>query len=897
MKIENEMIFTDIDMRSTDDDLGGKANNLHTLSAAGLPVPTWCCVKEALFHQVIQNICNAHTDDNIDLAQLSDQQLAMLSDRLIEAEVIEIISQAITPYLQRHHIHHYAVRSSASMEDSGALSFAGLFDTYLFVPASEVAVKIAHCWQSVFSLNVQAYMKQHELDLNDLGMSVVLQEMIDSEKSGVLFQANPAGPLEEQVIVAGYGLGEGIVSDQVETDSYYCNRETGELRKQLTSKHTYFRRSTGLTGGLVKDKLDSTQQTKSVLSEPQISELLALSKKLSKIYPDYQDIEWAFDAEGALYLLQSRPITTLAKGTLSLYDNSNITESYPGMVLPLTESVIKKIYHKLFYHAFSENGGIPALLDRHQTDFSSMLECIEGRMYYNLSSWYRVMGLLPFSSRIFIPALEDAIGCQRSQVSNNDSWLRRLQKVRFAAALLHRHIFMGRLVRRHDKDFKALYDQTQEDLERSASIKELIHIYRSFFAKIFKIDQLGRVSDTYLTVYLSVLTNYLIRLGLDRDKAATLINGLLTGVADIESVKPVKSIKLMARLASEDKRIEKIIRTADNWQALLLKLAPYPNFKQCLLRHIHLYGDRTIGELKLETVTFRQQPLMLIKVIENYINHVADFSQQALREQELKRQAEDSLDALLKGNKIARRLAPFLLNKLTYYIKNREKFRLNRSRYYGVFRDIFHRIAKTWTQNKLLQRPDDIFYLTDTEVFTYAERNPVDIDALQLIIEQRKRQWKHYKNKKPTSRMWLKGLASENFIPQQDQTDEETQPSDGLSGVGCCPGIIEAEAIVLSEPDPTVDIYGKILVAENTDPGWVFLIMGAKALVVEKGSLLSHTAIIGRELGIPTVVGVKNATHKITTGMHIVVDGGSGTVTLTEKEETNNHAENLCGLS
>ncbi len=893
----NEMVFADVDAPSTEIDLGGKANNLRKLSAAGLPVPAWFCVKEDLFLQVILKILNIHTGDNVDFTQINDEQLSTLRERLADTETIETISQTISPYLQTHKIGHYAVRSSASMEDSGTLSFAGLFDTYLFVPASEVAEKVAHCWQSAFSINVQTYLKQNALNLGDVSMSVVLQEMIESEKSGVLFQSNPAGPLEEQVIVAGYGLGEGIVSDQVETDSYYCNRETGALRKQIGDKHYYFRVNKAPDGGLIKAKLNATQQTTAVLSEAQIDALLSLSETLSKIYTDPQDIEWAFDTEGTLHLLQSRPITTLAKGELSLYDNSNITESYPGMVLPLTESVIKKVYHELFYHAFSENGGIPALLDQHHSDFGTMLECIEGRTYYNLSSWYRVMGLLPFSSRIFIPALEDAIGCKRSNASTNGSWLRLWQKIRFASMLLHRHIFMNHLVRRYDKKFKALFDNTQNKLEEAASISDLLQTYRYFFSRIFKIDQLGRVSDTYLSVYLSVLTRYLIRLGLNREKAESLINGLLAGAADIESVKPVKSIKLMARLASEDKQLETLLRTADDWQALLQKLEPYPNFRQCLLRHIQLYGDRTIGELKLETVTFRQQPLMIIKVIGNYINHVADFAQQEQQEQALKKQSEASLDNLIQKNKAARWLLPFLIKKLRYYIKNREKFRLNRSLYYGVLRDVFYRIAKTWTQNKLLNKPQDIFYLTDSEVFEYADKNSVDVHSLQSIIDQRKSQWGHYKNKKPVNRMWLKGDVSANFIPQEDQTSDDNSSSKVLPGVGCCPGIIEAEAAVLSEPDPTVNIHGKILVAENTDPGWVFLIMGAKALVVEKGSMLSHTAIIGRELGIPTVVGVKNATQKIASGMRICVDGGSGTVTLTESEEINIQTENLCGLS
>ena len=136
--------------------------------------------------------------------------------------------------------------------------------------------------------------------------------------------------------------------------------------------------------------------------------------------------------------------------------------------------------------------------------------------------------------------------------------------------------------------------------------------------------------------------------------------------------------------------------------------------------------------------------------------------------------------------------------------------------------------------------------------------------------------------------MLLRGTVYRNFIVQNRQ-EGTLEPSIGagasrLQGIPCAPGIVEAEALVVDSPDISLPVKGKILVARMTDPGWVFLMVSAAGLIVERGSLLSHTAIIGRELGIPTIVGVAGACRLISTGSRIRMDGATGHISIVESD-------------
>jgi pyruvate,water dikinase len=151
---------------------------------------------------------------------------------------------------------------------------------------------------------------------------------------------------------------------------------------------------------------------------------------------------------------------------------------------------------------------------------------------------------------------------------------------------------------------------------------------------------------------------------------------------------------------------------------------------------------------------------------------------------------------------------------------------------------------------------------------------------IKSLIALRKQQLDIFQERSPVERMLLRGTVYRNFIVQNTPAGTPGAPGKAaaarLQGIPCAPGMVEAEALVVDSPNISLPVSGKILVARMTDPGWVFLLVSAAGLIVERGSLLSHTAIIGRELGVPTIVGVKDACRLISSGSRIRMDGATG---------------------
>jgi pyruvate,water dikinase len=243
-------------------------------------------------------------------------------------------------------------------------------------------------------------------------MDVIIQEMIHGEKSGVLFQANPTGLVTEQVIEAGYGPGQGIVDDRTDTDRYLI--EGTEIREALIREKERF--LTFEEGALKEARVPPELQSVSVLTQSEIEALLTASTILSIHVDVFLDIEFTF-RNGELYLLQARPITTLApKSDTLIFDNSNIAENYPGVSLPLTYSSLSRGYTTNFKNLLRFVG----LRNKDWQYLRPHLEALTGywggQIYYNLNNWYAVYTLLPFGADAAVKSFNDMVGIRDQSI-------------------------------------------------------------------------------------------------------------------------------------------------------------------------------------------------------------------------------------------------------------------------------------------------------------------------------------------------------------------------------------------------------------------------------------------------------------------------------------------------
>ena len=343
--------------------------------------------------------------------------------------------------------------------------------------------------------------------------------------------------------------------------------------------------------------------------------------------------------------------------------------------------------------------------------------------------------------------------------------------------------------------------------------------------------------------------------------------GLMAGDTKLESAAPVRSLLEMAEIATRDPMLgqqldEALTMSQEEFSASSIE-EHFDNaeFVGRLRHHLDRFGDRSLEELKLESACFRDDPQSLLRLIATQTGSDVDIDKLDEHRLHTRAEAEDRLRGALRRRPLRRVVFGWTLYLARRSIRYRESSRMDRARAFGIVRAIFRSLGKNLTDEGVLQDPEDVFYLSVDEVLGFITGMSVN-ETLQGLVSQRKADRERYLSFCPAERLRTQGTVRLNVVPPKVRS-AATHCDGTLHGTGCSAGLVTAEALVVNNPANAGDIRGKVLIAEMTDPGWVFLMVSAAGLIVEKGSLLSHTAIIGRELGIPTVVGVEGATELI----------------------------------
>ena len=578
------------------------------------------------------------------------------------------------------------------------------------------------------------------------------------------------------------------------------------------------------------------------MNEGEIDRLIDTSVKIKEILGEYLDIEFAFEGD-RLFILQARPITTISGASPLILDNSNIVESYPGLSLPLTVSFVHMVYSGVFRGVSRRVLKNDKELNKHTEVFGNMVGNANGRMYYKISNWYTVLKFLPFSNKI-IPVWQEMLGVKNKGYDNSDVELSPFVRFMTYVNSFYELISVPRHMRSLEKKFTETNRYFYERYSPESSPSELIGLFGEIREKLLDIWDVTLLNDTYSFVFTALVKNRLKKKNADD----AYINRYISGISNIESMKPIKALIELAYRYDEYSPEE---------------------LKRKKEEYIRDYGDRNLEELKLESRTFRSHPYLLDERIAEYRKDPEKLKEtyDGLGRNEETRIKEDFLTRFL-GKRCAAGIA------------GRERSRLNRSRVYGMVRLIFSSLGNTYAKSGLIGAPDDIFYLSIDEAFGLAD-SPRDMKA---VIEERKAEYAVFEKLPAYTRLIFENREFDKNI--SDVTScRRIKEGNVLSGIPCSAGTAEGEALVIRNINDARDVKDKILVTVMTDPGWVFLLASAKGVISEKGSLLSHTAIISRELKKPSIVGVPDLTDTIRTGDIIRMDGGSGRIEILRRKE------------
>ncbi len=632
-----------------------------------------------------------------------------------------------------------------------------------------------------------------------------------------------------------------------------------------------------------------------VLTEAEVLLLADTGASIGRLYPNrFVDIEWCLDEQRRLCILQCRPVTTIPAGEFTLIDNSNIIEGYPGLTQALTFSILKDGYRKNVT-ALARNIGIqPRAIDAARRALEHMVAYVEGRIYYNLTSWHRIFDLVPGGGRWLCPLFDTMIGAAQGLPADAVRVAQRLsvrhakQYIQVGSRLLSRFLFARRRANRYQRKFLAIQNMFRASRIETLTNHELIELWLQLDTRIFRLIHIPLLNDLFLMLLFPATKKALSRAGVQ--DAENLFNGLMCGEDVMESVLPVRSIVRLAEQARSRPELAQALRQAvASQQAGDLDdlFSRYPEFARDFHAHIDLYGDRLPQELKIETISFREDPVLFAKAVLRQIETDMTVNGLHAREHAVREDAEAQLHRGLAGKPLHRLVTGYLVRKTRQGLASRERSRLDRARFFGMFRALARAMGRNLAREKAILDPRDVNHLTFEELKDYILGSAVDTD-IKSLIALRKQQLDIFQERSPAERMLLRGTVYRNFIVQNCQAGTPEAPiaagTSRLQGIPCAPGMVEAEALVVDSPDISLPVKGKILVARMTDPGWVFLMVPASGLIVERGSLLSHTAIIGRELGIPTIVGVAGACRLISTGSRIRMDGATGHISIVESD-------------
>jgi len=527
------------------------------------------------------------------------------------------------------------------------------------------------------------------------------------------------------------------------------------------------------------------------------------------------------------------------------YDNANIAESYSGIVLPLTFSFASSMYSRVYKDLLRASGVSTAKINSHQEVFDNLLAHIHGRMYYNMNNWYRINAFVPGyerNKRNFETMISSNIRENLPRDITPSKGLTICYPVLVMAKLLVFPITVRRFIRSMQKAFDDINTIDIDALDEQ-KCKEL---YRQL--------QDQTLPRWYITVENDVIVMTLFGM-LQKRFSQSKLSSLLA--FDTPSTRQIQSITDLMKALKSQPQLWQNITDRDATQ-FYNHLKSAPQLKKQLHNYFERFGGRFANELKLESPDLENDFEYFARTIEMYASR-EDLNTPEKHKNSLEPQHVSFRDRMI-------------LSAFRRAARRREQMRLLRSRSFSIARRIFRRIGVIYSHEGLINKPDDIFYCTLDQVLT----NNIEVKRhLQDHIRDERKRFEYYACHTLPSFFNVAPNEEPPATPTKHQSPQST-----LTGSPCTRGTLTGTVKVLEEFSVPDKVDFDILVAKHTDPGWTPLIGSVRGMIIEHGGMLSHAAIVSRELGLPTVIGAHNATQILQDGQTVRINGATGTIDI-----------------
>ncbi|MFV0131789.1 rifamycin-inactivating phosphotransferase [Streptomyces sp. HMX87] len=844
--------------------VGGKAAHLGELSRMeGTRVPAGFCVTTDAFRRVVAHVPSI--DEQLDeLARVDPddrETIRTLGARLRRAvegaAVPGVVAQAITRALARFgEGAAYAVRSSATAEDLPTASFAGQQDTYLNVvgPAA-VLEHVSRCWASLFTERAVTYRLRKGIDHRAVRMAVVVQRMVFPEASGILFTADPVtGHRKTATVDAVFGLGEALVSGLVNPDVFKV-RDGEIVDKRIVAKQRTVHAL--LTGGTRDVAVDARRQQQPALTDAQVLRLVQLGRLIEAHFGRPQDIEWCLDGDD-FHIVQSRPITTLFP-TPESDDQENhvyVSVGHQQMMTDAMKPLGLSLWRMTAMVPMQEAGG------RLFVDVTPHLAAPASRT--------ALLDMMGRGDPLITDALQTLLDRGDFVPSFPDTGPGGPPADGAPAPIDTDPALVTELVERSEASVAAL--------ERDIRTKHGAELF-DFLLEAFE-DHKGVLGDPLsMQVIMAGMEatwwlNDRLRDWLGEKNAADTLTLSAPGNVTSEMGLALMDVADAVRPHSEVVAFLQGVED-DDFLDDLAKLAGGSEARDAIKAYLDRYGMRCVGEIDITRPRWREQPAALVPAI---LDNVRNFPPGAAA----RRFEESRQKALRKEQDVLSRLRALpdgerkadetkrMIDRVRTFIGYREYPKYGIVSRYFIYKRALLAEAERLVRAGVLAEKEDAFYLTFQELHEAARSHRADAE----LIRQRKDAFRAYQALTPPRVLTSDGEAVNGAYRRDDA------PAGALLGLPVSAGTVEGRARVILDMAQADLEEGDILVTAYTDPSWSPLFVGIAGLVTEVGGLMTHGAVIAREYGLPTVVGVEQATRLIQDGRRIRVHGTDGYIEL-----------------
>lgn len=869
------------EIRSADVSLvGGKGANLGEMTGAGLTVPPGYCVTAQAYRAFIADSGSAEKIRSV----LTSMRLDSPEDVEVKTAQIRswLVAQVIPPDIREQILQAYhelakemgnptapvAVRSSATAEDLPSASFAGQQDTYLNIRGDDkLLAHVKQCWASLWTARAVTYRSRQGFDHEKVALAVVVQAMVESAVSGILFTANPVnGNRDEIVINASWGLGEAIVSGMVTPDTITVRKSSGTIiSREIATKDIAV--EYGKEGSTVQVDVPAERKKIPALTELEIIELVNIGRRIEEHYRAPMDIEWGC-ANGKMFVLQARPITTLqAAPHLAVtgeYNRTMFLEIFPDALSPAFLSTVKPLFRTMLDFTFETLGVRPP----------KDIEAIG--IFHNQIYFHREYVAAALQG--FRPALRDQL---LAQMVNPFGKIEREVKIDLSPAALTMVTRLLGFMRR----FPSQMPQVITRFRRKVAEVERLDIAgmkdSEIFARIVDLvfGTLSRlINYDFLMITLIRITYQMLGGWLHRyfgEESEEIRTKLVSGVTGNVTMETNKRLWDLAEIAKSLSPVRAALRAGT--YDIRARLEETKEGRAFLAEFDHFLTEYGHREFKMDILypTWVEDPTPVFGFLRSYLDLDPNASPHK-QEERLAKQREElalAVEAHVKRDPIGRFVLFPIFHRILVdtqtHTRERDTMHFEFTRVLAPFRGMLLELGRRWSSKHFVDQPEDVFFLTLDEIDSMTRSPKPMMDRVKKRREELERS--RQRTAPPVMRDG-QAVAAEPLIAGTLSNGE-------YRGIAGSPGVVTGVVRIVCGPEEFDKLErGEIMVAPLTNPVWTPLFAVAGGIITEVGGILSHGAIVAREYGIPAVMAVANATNEFKDGERVTVDGSRGVV-------------------